>query len=80
MIIKSVFLCGLCFVVSFFLSYFICGGVLGLILRLIITLMVCAIPTIILIFFTSEGRQAFGRFGFFDKIKNNKLIRRRTFK
>ena len=80
LIIKSVFLCGLCFVVSFFLSYFICGGVLGLILRLIITLMVCVIPTIILIFFTSEGRQAFGRFGFFDKIKNNKLIRRRTFK
>ena len=57
------------FAVSFFVCSFIPWGILGLALRLIITLVVCAVPTIIMLFFTKNGKQVLRRFRLVKKVK-----------
>ena len=69
MILKSIIICGCCFAVSFFVCSFIPWGILGLALRLIITLVVCAVPTIIMLFFTKNGKQVLRRFRLVKKVK-----------
>lgn len=62
LILKSVFFCGIAFILTFFISIFLPYGVFGIVLRLIVTLAICSIVSFIMLRFTHGGRQAWGRF------------------